>query len=241
LKTRLQSLYLLQRLDAELDELREMRGDLPETVNQMEEQLHFIEQRIEECDTALKKGRTERALKEQESLVLIEKIEKYRGQQLEVQNNREYDALTREMEVAENTITTYEAEIEAYVEQSEKLNETKVEFAKQLETLDGELKEKREELREILASTGKEERELAKRREAVIKEIDADALNMYQRIRDAKNGKAVAPIRRESCSGCYNIVPPQRILEIKKNDRLFICEHCGRILVSEEIAQETKR
>jgi len=234
-------LYLLQRLDAELDELREMRGDLPETVNQMEEQLHFIEQRIEECDTALKKGRTERALKEQESLVLIEKIEKYRGQQLEVQNNREYDALTREMEVAENTITTYEAEIEAYVEQSEKLNETKVEFAKQLETLDGELKEKREELREILASTGKEERELAKRREAVIKEIDADALNMYQRIRDAKNGKAVAPIRRESCSGCYNIVPPQRILEIKKNDRLFICEHCGRILVSEEIAQETKR
>lgn len=234
-------MYLLQRLDAELDELREMRGDLPETVNQMEEQLHFIEQRIEECDTALKKGRTERALKEQESLVLIEKIEKYRGQQLEVQNNREYDALTREMEVAENTITTYEAEIEAYVEQSEKLNETKVEFAKQLETLDGELKEKREELREILASTGKEERELAKRREAVIKEIDADALNMYQRIRDAKNGKAVAPIRRESCSGCYNIVPPQRILEIKKNDRLFICEHCGRILVSEEIAQETKR
>ncbi len=241
MKHKLQSLYLLQLLDTELDELRELRGDLPEAVNSMEERLRFVEQRIEECDTALKKGAVDRATKERESLELIAKIEKYRAQQLEVHNNKEYDALTREMEVAENTIATFEAEIEAYAEQSTQLKDSKGQFEKDRDELIKELEEKREELREILASTGQEESDLAVRREGALKEIDEDYFQMYTRIRGAKNGKAVAPIRRGSCSGCYNIVPPQRILEIKKNDRLFICEHCGRILVSEEIALETKR
>jgi len=240
LKSKLQSFYLLQLLDTELDELRELRGDLPDTVNQMEEQLRFFEQRIDECDAALKKGTLERAMKEQVSLELIAKIEKYRGQQLEVHNNKEYDALTREMEVAENTISTYEAEIEAYVDQSEQLKATKAKFEQQRDELKKELDEKRDELREILSTTGQEEALLVKSREEALANIDEEEFIMYSRIRGAKSGKAVAPIRRGSCSGCYNIVPPQRILEIKKNDRMFICEHCGRILVSEEIAVDTK-
>jgi uncharacterized protein len=241
LKSKLQSLYLLQIIDTELDELRELRGDLPDTVNQMEEKLRFVEQRIEECDAALKKGTLDRAMKEQVSLELIAKIEKYRGQQLEVHNNKEYDALTREMEVAENTISTYEAEIEAYADQAEQIRASKVQFEQQREVLQKDLEEKREELREILSTTGQEEELLVGLRESALANIDEDEFVQYSRIRGAKNGKAVAPIRRGSCSGCYNIVPPQRILEIKKNDRMFICEHCGRILVSEEIATETKR
>jgi uncharacterized protein len=238
LKSKLQSLYLLQLLDTELDDLRELRGDLPDTVNQMEEQLRFFEQRIEEVDAALKKGALDRAMKEQESLDLIARIEKYRGQQLEVHNNKEYDALTREMEIAENTISTYEVEIEAYVDQSQQLKESKTQFEKQRDELMAELEVKREELREILDTTGQEEQALERRRGEALAQIDNDEFSLYTRIRGAKSGKAVVPIRRGSCSGCYNIVPPQLILEIKKNDRMYKCEHCGRILVSEEIALE---
>jgi uncharacterized protein len=238
LKSILQSLYLLQLLDSELDELREMRGDLPDTVNTMEQELELVERRIEEIDEALKRGATERSMKEKESLELIGKIEKYKGQQLEVTNNREYDALTREMETAETTIATNEALVQEWIEQNEQLKASKEQFAAKREELVKELEIKREELKEILETTREEEINFEKKREQAVSGVLERDMQLYLRIRGAK-GKAVVPIRRVSCSGCYNVVPPQLILEIKKNDRLFTCEHCGRILVSEEIAQET--
>lgn len=239
MKSILQSLYLLQILDTELDDLRELRGDLPETVNAMETDLEAAEQRIEEIETALKRGTTERSMKEKESLELIAKIEKYKGQQLEVTNNREYDALTREMESAETTIATNEALVAEWVERNAQLKTSLEQFVIKRDELKKELEIKRDELKEILETTREEEVNFEKRREQALSELLERDLQLYIRIRGAK-GKAVAPIRRESCSGCYNVVPPQLILEIKKNDRLFICEHCGRILVSEEIAHELK-
>lgn len=239
MKSILQSLYLLQLLDTELDDLREMRGDLPETVNTMESELQVLEQRVEEIEEALKRGATERSMKEKESLELIAKIEKYKGQQLEVTNNREYDALTREMESAETTIATNEALVQDWVERNVELKASKEQFEVRRDELRKELEIKREELKEILEATREEERNFEKRREQAVGEVLDRDMQLYLRIRTAK-GKAVAPIRRESCSGCYNVVPPQLILEIKKNDRLFICEHCGRILISEQIAHDTK-
>ncbi|MFA6234750.1 MAG: C4-type zinc ribbon domain-containing protein [Bacteroidota bacterium] len=239
MKSILQSLYLLQILDTELDDLRELRGDLPETVNAMETDLGAAEQRIEEIETALKRGTTERSMKEKESLELIAKIEKYKGQQLEVTNNREYDALTREMESAETTIATNETLVSEWVERNAQLKTSLEQFVIKRDELKKELEIKRDELKEILETTREEEVNFEKRREQALSELLERDLQLYTRIRGAK-GKAVAPIRRESCSGCYNVVPPQLILEIKKNDRLFICEHCGRILVSEEIAHELK-
>ena len=239
MKTKLQSMYLLQLLDSELDELRELRGDLPETVNQLEAQAQDLEEKVANCEGALKKGLVERDRKEKDSLVLIAKIEKYKGQQLEVHNNREYDALTREMEPAEKTIAAYELEIEEFVVRSEQLNELREKLAAEFQELGTLLEEKRSELEEILATTNEEEIVLVKKRDTALSAVSKSDLEMYNRIRSAKNGKAVSPIRRGSCSGCYNVVPPQLILEIKKHDQLYICEHCGRILVSEEIATET--
>jgi predicted nucleic acid-binding Zn-ribbon protein len=141
--------------------------------------------------------------------------------------------------MAENTITTWESEIELFADEAKEIQERKQELEEQLQTLQTDLDEKLVELREVLATTGEEEQTLEARREEALTFVGKADIELYTRIRNAK-GKAVAPIRRGSCSGCYNVVPPQRILEIKKHEQLFICEHCGRILVSEEIAQETK-
>ena len=62
----------------------------------------------------------------------------------------------------------------------------------------------------------------------------------YNTIRGAKSGKAIVPVLNRSCSGCYNVVPPQLVLEIRKDDRVIICEHCGRILISEAVVQTAK-
>lgn len=239
MKNKLQTLYLLQLLDTELDELRELRGDLPDTVRELEEKADNLQKKIDECDSALRVGVQERDRMEKESLDFIGKIEKYKSQQLEVKNNKEYDALTREIEIAESTIIAYEAEIEQFADEAVNSKAKKEILEKELAAMTEEFDEKKIELTEVLAVTAEEENDLAAQREEAMSKILSDDLDLYIRIREAK-GKAVAPVKRGSCSGCYNVVPPQLILEIKKHEQLYICEHCGRILVSEEISKETK-
>jgi len=239
LKQKLRSLYLLQLLDTELDELRELRGDLPEAVNKLESQVAELESQIQEYDAFLKNGAVDRQRKEKESLELIDKIERYKQQQLSVKNNKEYDALTHQIETAEATIAQFEEEIELYTDEASEVKDKLVELEKECVELKERLAEKRVELDDIMSTTKAEEEEFDKKRATALKDVTEGDFQMYQKIRDAKK-TAIVTINRESCSGCYNVVPPQLILEIKKNDRLHICEHCGRILVSEEIAKETK-
>ena len=118
MKNKLRSLYLLQLLDTELDELRELRGDLPEAVNKLEARVQELDDKIEEFENFLKEGAVERQRKEKESLELIEKIEKYKQQQLDVKNNKEYDALTHQIENAESTINKYEEDIEIFADEA---------------------------------------------------------------------------------------------------------------------------
>jgi uncharacterized protein len=239
LKNKLRSLYMLQLLDAELDELRESRGDLPDAVEGLAAHVLELQTRIEESAAALKIGATERSRKEKETLELIEKIEKYKTQQLQVQSNKEYDALTHEIEMAETVIRQYEEDIERFTSEAETIKAKKDAHDEQLTGLAAELAEKQEELKAVLAVTEEEENKFVSKREEALSHILPDDLEVYTRIRNAR-GKAIAPIRRGSCSGCYNIVPPQLILEIKKHNRVYHCEHCGRILISEDLAAETK-
>ncbi|MDH7516289.1 MAG: C4-type zinc ribbon domain-containing protein [Bacteroidota bacterium] len=239
MRNKLQSIYMLHLVDMRLDALREQRMGLPEAVTKLEADAKELRTKIDDSEAALKTGALERQRKEMETLELLEKIERYKSQQLHVHTNREYDALSREIEMAEETIRRYEEEIEMFIEEAEVIREKKKEYEAQLEELVKVLDEKNEELKAILALTAEEEDSLMRLRDEVWGKIPRTEQELYTRIRNAKV-RAVAPIRRGSCSGCYNVVPPQKILEIKRNNQLYVCEHCGRILISEELAGETR-
>jgi hypothetical protein len=121
--------------------------------------------------------------------------------------------------------------------------EGKMEIAKRdLETVNEQLKkstddlsERKEELREVNKEHEKEELKLQHEREKILVRLDKNYTERYDRIRNAKSGLAVVPIKRNACGGCYSRVPPQKILEIRQNSKLYACEHCGRILVSDHI------
>ncbi len=236
MRDKLRSLYALQKIDAQLDELHERRGDLPETVKTLKDKFTELKEKIEDIDSFLKQGAIDRDRKDKESLALLEKIDKYKAQQLQVRTNKEYDKLTSEIDYANSTIQAYEDEVETFAEEAQAKKEQREELNAQLEILGTELEEKETELNEILASTEAEEKILNSKKQKVVKMISEDDMVSYLRIREAKRGKAVVPIKRGSCSGCYNMVPPQLILQIKKDDKLYLCEHCGRILVSEDLA-----
>ncbi|MGE5805043.1 MAG: zinc ribbon domain-containing protein [Ignavibacteria bacterium] len=235
--SRLKILYELQKIDDHLDELEEQRGDLPDAVNSLVEKIDHIKNDISEKEKEKKDSLAKREENEEEIEKLTVNQKKFKAQLYQVRNNKEYDALTKEIDHTEEQITKLEAENDSFADLSKRLTEVFVTVTPQLVELKEDLKAKEAELKEIVKSNEKEEAKLkAKRKDIESKTKKADYL-AYMRIRKAKKGKAVVTIKRSACSGCHNIVPSQRQLEIRRNNKLFFCEYCGRILVSPEVAE----
>jgi uncharacterized protein len=234
---RLKILYRLQLLDDQLDELEELRGDLPNLVRDLEEKINSLKEEIANKEKEQKESLEKRTQNEEEIEIHKENQKKFKTQLYQVRNNKEYDALTKEIDHTEEQITKLENENNALADLSKRLTLEIEEIMPSLEELKKEMKEKEADLKEIIKANEKEETKLQNERKSIVAEVRKPDLSVYQRIRKAKRGKAVATIRRSACSGCNNIVPSQRQLEIRKNNKLFFCEYCGRILVSTEISE----
>lgn len=237
---RLKVLYQLQLVDDQLDELEELRGDLPNMVRSLENKISELKADIKNKENEQKESLVKRTANEEEIEKLKESQKKFKAQLYQVRNNKEYDALTKEIDHSEEQISKLEAENDALADLSKTLSAQIEEITPQLQELEAELKEKEADLREIIKANEVEENKLQSERKKIEEQVRKQDLSIYSRIRKAKKGKAVATIKRSACSGCHNIVPSQRQLEIRRNNRLFTCEYCGRILVSQEIADEVK-
>ncbi len=234
---KLKTLYELQLIDDQLDELEELRGDLPNAVEALENKIKNLKDEISEKEKERKESLKKREDNEEEVEKLKTSQQKFKAQLYQVRNNKEYDALTKEIDHTEEQVNKLEAENTSLEDLSQKLSVEVEEITPQLEELNNELKVKQADLKEIVKTNEKEESKLKVQRESVVAKIKKPDYSAYMRIRKAKKGIAVATIRRSACSGCHNIVPSQRQLEIRRNNRLFFCEYCGRILVSQEVSE----
>jgi predicted nucleic acid-binding Zn-ribbon protein len=239
LETKLRQLFALQQIDSSLDELEELKGDLPSQIRELDVQESSLKEQIDSLDSTMKTAFVQRDNADSEIIGLKQKTEKYKAQQFQVRNNKEYDALPREMDAAQNTIARLEKEMEI-LEGKATNARNDIDLLKQtLGELQSVLVEKRAALAEVSKTTEAEEAQYRHEREKIVHRIARADLIQYERIRKAKKGKAVVPVRRGACGGCFNRVPPQKLLELRQNNKLYLCEHCGRIIVSDEIA-ETK-
>ncbi|MEJ2194716.1 MAG: C4-type zinc ribbon domain-containing protein [Ignavibacteriaceae bacterium] len=227
-------------IDDQLDNLEELRGDLPNAVKELEEKIKSFKEEIADMEKEQKKSLKTRSNNETEIEKLAENQKKFKSQLYQVRNNKEYDALTKEIDHTEGQIKKLEKENDQLADLSKRLTEQIEEIKPTLKELKVELKAKEADLKEIIKVNEKEETKLRKERKEIEAEVKKQDNSAYKRIRKAKKGKAVATIKRSACSGCHNIVPSQRQLEIRQNNRLFFCEYCGRILVSSEISEDVE-
>ena len=237
---RLKVLYQLQLVDDQLDKLEELRGDLQNMVSSLESSINALKTEISDKEIAQKESVEKRAQNEEEIEKLKESQKKFKAQLYQVRNNKEYDALTKEIDHSDEQISKLEAENNALADSSKSLSEQIEDLKPKLEEIEKELEEREADLKEIIKANEKEEAVLQSDRKKIEDQIKKTDVSVYMRIRKAKKGKAVATIRRSACSGCHNIVPSQRQLEIRRNSRIFTCEYCGRILISQEIADEVE-
>lgn len=238
---RLKVLYQLQLIDDQLDKLEELRGDLPNMVKSLEIRLNELKTDIKNKATEQEESVEKRTHNEEEIEKLNESQKKFKAQLYQVRNNKEYDALTKEIDHSEAQISKLDTENNALADSSKSLTEQIEAITPLLDELEKELEERQADLKEIIKANETEESKLNVERKKIEDQVKKPDVSFYMRIRKAKKGKAVATIKRSACSGCHNIVPSQRQLEIRRNNKIFTCEYCGRILVSQEIADEVDR
>ncbi len=235
MESKLRNLYSLQYIDSNLDELEEMKGDLPSEIRSLEGRVEGLTAQRAALDQAMKTAFAQRDHADSEIVTLRDKVERYKVQQTKVRTNKEYDALTKEMDTATETISRLEKEMEA-LENKATLARSEIEvLGEQLQELQKVLDEKNVDLTEITRTTEAEELKFRNDRLKLVSRITKADIATYERIRKAKKGMAIVAVKRGACGGCFNRVPPQKILELKQNSRIYTCEHCGRILVSDEI------
>lgn len=237
---KLVALYTLQQVDSHIDRIRIIRGELPLEVEDLEDEVSGLETRIDNYVTEVQSleqqiAEKQNAIKESQML-----IRRYEEQQNNVRNNREYDALTKEVEYQNLEIQLAEKRIREFNHQL-LLRRDEIENADHiLSDRKSDLDVKKSELSDIVTETELEEKALIEKSIQQRKFIEDRLLLAYTRIRtNARNGLAVVSVERDACGGCFNSIPPQRQLDIRLHKKIIVCEFCGRILVDKELASST--
>ncbi|HEY1061889.1 MAG: hypothetical protein B7X86_05220 [Sphingobacteriales bacterium 17-39-43] len=236
---KLKALFELQTLHTQIDKIRQTRGELPMEVADLEDEVAGLETRIQKIKADL--DELEDSIVTRKNLIkeALAATKKYETQLNDVKNNREYDAISKEIEIQGLEIQVSEKKIKEYSFEIQNKTEVYESALANITERKKDLELKKAELDTITAETEKDEASILVKAQEAEKHIDERLLIAYNRLRsNAKNGLAVVTIQRDSCSGCFNQIPPQRQLDIRQRKRIIVCEHCGRILVDEGFALE---
>ncbi len=234
---KLYALYDLQKVVSNIDEIKTLRGELPLEVQDLEDEIIGLNTRLEHFETEIADIQAAIQTKKIEIEESRTKIDRYKEQQENVRNNREYDNLSKEIEFQTLEIELCEKRIREFTA----AKETKINEQKQTTDLLSErkldLEQKKGELNEIVSETRQEEEKLREQAKQIEAFIEPRLLTAFKRIRkNARNGLAVVYVQRDACGGCFNKIPAQRQLDIRLRKKIIVCEYCGRILVDPELA-----
>ncbi|MGF7078614.1 zinc ribbon domain-containing protein [Mucilaginibacter sp. UYCu711] len=238
---KLKALYELQTIHTKIDKIRQIRGELPMEVADLEDDVAGLETRIQKIKSELDDLEDDIVTRKNLIKEAQANTKKYETQLGEVKNNREYDAISKEIEIQGLDIQVSEKKIREFGFEIASKTQVYEKALADLEARKSDLEAKKDELGTITAETEKDESELTVQAEKAIPNIEERLLVAYNRLRqNAKNGLAVVTISRDSCSGCFNQIPPQRQSDIRQRKKIIVCEHCGRILIDEVMALEAE-
>ena len=232
---KLDNLGALQEIDTLIDNIKILRGELPLEVQNLEDEIAGLNTRKKTFEDQISENKENIKNQKKTSEEANELIKKYEKDQMKVRNNREFDAINKELEFQRLEIELADKKIKEFdssnSEKKKIIDETKTKIKEN----DIRLEEKKKELDQIIKQTSEEEDKLLKKRSRINKKIEQRLLDAYERIRsNSRNGLAVVTVERNACGGCFNRVTPQQVLEVQNRKKIIACEHCGRIFIPSE-------
>lgn len=228
------ALYELQKIDSKIDGINKVKGELPLEVQDLEDEMAGMKTRIEHINAEIEElnSLTKQRKREVDQAKIM--IGNYKEQQNNVRNNREYDAISKEIEYQELEIELAEKRLKEYAGGIKAKKLQLEEAENQMKEREADLAAKKAELEGIEAETAPLVEEYGVQEAQAKEKIDERLLAAYERIRrNVRNGLAVVTVKRDACGGCFNRIPPQRQADIRQGKKIIVCEYCGRILVAE--------
>ncbi|HEY5122595.1 MAG TPA: C4-type zinc ribbon domain-containing protein [Ignavibacteria bacterium] len=238
LKETLKLLYDLKNIDAELAEIEEEKGDLPGKIEDLKSDLSDVINRKEEKEEALNTLIEEETRISEENKTAEARIYKFDEEKYNVRNNKEYDKIVQMIDTIYESVGINESRLKEIEELKKNLNEKMTLFSEKLIEMENDLKENQALLADLDKEHEEEELELNEKRNKLLPGLSDNVRSLYEKINGTFRGEAVALVRKGNCSGCYNSIPPQREIEIKTGEDIFLCQSCGRILVDESLIQQ---
>jgi len=226
-------LWRIQELEFSIKKAKEETARYPQDKRDLEEELLKLDQRLKEAQRELEDLEKRRRRLEQELEDLRIKVKKSKIRLLEVKTNKEYEAVLNEIEWGQNAISSLEEEVLKILEE---IDQKKVEF----EHLKEETRIQRGKIKELISHLENRQKELRqkvsqwqKEREELLKTVPQDLLELYKNLKQ-KRSFAIAKVKDEICQGCFLHIPPQLYNEILKDERIYTCPNCKRILYYEK-------
>ncbi|TDI83990.1 MAG: hypothetical protein E2O78_07135 [Caldithrix sp.] len=231
MKGNLTGLVDLQKVDKELQALEALKGDLPQQVGKLRNELNAAKETYGSQRNELTEIKKTKALGEVELQDFQEKAKKYREQLYAVTSNREYDAITTEIDAVDAKISDVEDEVLQFIEDEEILEQELANAEPEITALEENLDKTEKELNEKIQATEKEYEAFRRQRDEISESVERRVLYQYERIRKGIGNSVVAEIMNNACGSCFSSIPPQKQLEVRTMTQLIFCESCGRILV----------
>jgi uncharacterized protein len=233
---KMRSLITLQKIESKLDELAIIKGELPVEVKDLEDDLEGLQNRLHRIEEEINGINEFIAQKKNAKIEAEELLNKYEKQSDNVKNSREFDAISKEIEMQQLESKLMDKHIKDALEEIGEKAKGLEGAKKAIANKNSILETKRAELEKVTASTEKEEKMFGGMVDKARENVETRLLNSYNRIRsNYRNGLAIVPVERDACGGCYNAVPPQKQSEIKQTKKIVICENCGRVLVDTDL------
>jgi len=233
------ALYELQKIDSKIDGINKVKGELPLEVQDLEDEMAGMKTRIEHINAEIEElnSLTKQRKRGVDQAKIM--IGNYKEQQNNVRNNREYDAISKEIEYQELEIELAEKRLKEYAGGIKAKKLQLEEAENQMKEREADLAAKKAELEGIEAETAPLVEEYGVQEAQAKEKIDERLLAAYERIRrNVRNGLAVVTVKRDACGGCFNRIPPQRQADIRQGKKIIVCEYCGRILVADPEAEQ---
>jgi len=239
IEKKLRALYDLQLIDSRIDEIKNLRGELPLEVEDLENEIAGLNTKFEKVKAEVQEN--EQGITDQKQTIETAKelLKKYEEKLKNVRNNREYNSIVKEQEYQDLESQLAEKKIKEFKAFIDRKQEAITSVIEKLEERNAHLKAKKEELDTILKETQKEEDLLQKKSAEFETKIEERLVTAYKRIRGSvRNGLAIVPVERGASGGSYFTIPPQIQLEILSRNKIIMDEHSGRILIDAELAKE---
>lgn len=239
IEVKLGALARLQKIHSQIDRIRQIRGGLPEEVNDLEDEIEGLKTRVDRIQVEIDELKAEISKRNQVIKESQTSIKKYEGQQKNVKNNREFEALNKEIELASLEVLTSERRIKILTEQIQEKMKMQEQTNSNLQERSQDLIDKKSELDLIVSETEAEEKKLLDEAKIAATKMEDRVLVAFEKIRrNMRNGLSVVSTDRGACGGCFAIIPPQRQAEIRQKKKIIVCENCGRILVDRSFFDE---